>query len=99
MRRRGSTYIVNKGDIVTVYNEGHPRDLWRTGKIESLVSGADSVVRGVLVKVMLKKGHPKLLHRPLQHIYPLEVHCEPTAENSPGATQTAEPDGADDPPL
>ena len=35
--KHGSTYIVQRGDIVTVYDEGHPRGLWRLGKIENLV--------------------------------------------------------------
>lgn len=77
---KGSTYIVSEGDVVTVYDEGHPRGLWRLGRIESLVYGADGVVRGVFVRVMSKKGRPESLRRPLQHIYPLEVRCEPTAE-------------------
>ena len=35
-KKHGSTYIVQRGDIVTVYDEGHLRGLWRlaedTGK-------------------------------------------------------------------
>ena len=34
---RGSMYIIQVGDIVTVYDESHPRGLWRLGKVESLI--------------------------------------------------------------
>ena len=82
-----------------MYDKGHLRGLWQLGEIESLFYCADGVVWGVLLRVMLKGGHPKLLHRPIQHIYPLEVCCEPTAEESPSVTQRAEPVKADDPSL
>ena len=99
---KGSPYLVSKGDVVTVYDEGHPRGHWRLGRIESLVYGADGVVRGVFVRMMSRKGLPKSLRRPLQHIYPLEVRCEPTAEqpsNDIETTQDTEPGNTDDPSL
>lgn len=39
------------------------------------------------MRVMSKRGHPGTLRRPLQHIYSLEVHCEPTD----GDTASVEP--------
>lgn len=98
---KDATYIFNEGDIVTVYDEGHPRGLWWLGKVEGLVRGADGVVRGVRVRVMSKKGHLKTLRRPLQHIYPLEVRCEPTEGERAGveADQDEAPDGPDHPSL
>lgn len=45
----------------------------RLGKIEELLSGADGRVRGVRVKVLSKGGQVKMIRRPIQHIYPLEV--------------------------
>lgn len=79
---RGTKYVVNEGDVVTVYDDGHPRGLWRLGKIEHLVRGSDGVVRGVHVKVMSKKGCSKTIRRPLQHIFPLEVCGSLTTGNS-----------------
>jgi len=98
---KGTTYVVNEGDIDTVHDEGHPRGLWQLGKIEGLVCGADGVVRGVRVRVMSKKGHPKTLRRPLQHIYPLEVRCEPTEGERAGVEpdQDEAPDRHDHPSL
>ena len=92
---------VSEGDVVTVYDDGHHRGLWRLGKIESLVHGADGVVRRVYVRVMSKAGRPKLLRRPLQQIHPLEVRCEPMAEK-PSVVDTnedVEPGDAEDTPL
>ena len=57
--KHGSTYIVQRGDIVTVYDEGHPRGLWRLGKIEDLVCGTDGVVQGVCLRVTSKTEPPR----------------------------------------
>ena len=80
--KHGSTYIVQRGDIVTVYDEGHPRGLWRLGKIEDLVCGTDGVVRGVCLRVTSKTGTSKIIRRPLQHIFPLEVRSNHVDEDS-----------------
>ena len=41
-----------------------------------MTEGSDGRIRGVYVKVMSKKGHIKVLRRPIQHIYPLEVRSD-----------------------
>ena len=61
-----------------MYDEGHPRGLWRLGKIEDVIRSTDGGVRGVIVKVTSRKGHVKYLRRPIQHIYPLDI-----CDNSP----------------
>ena len=63
---KGLVYTLERGKIVTIYYEGHPRGMWRLWRIVS------------------KKGHVKILRRPVQHIYPLEVRS---------GTQTREPAG------
>ena len=70
------SYTLQRGEVVTVYDEEHPRGLWWLGKIEDLIEGSDRRVHGVYVKVMSKKGHAKVLRRPIQHIYPLEVRSD-----------------------
>ena len=89
---RGEAHTPKVGEVVTVYNEGHPRGLWRLGKIEKLVQGVDGNVRGVHVKVISKRGRPKVLRRPIQHIYPLEVcsEADPVSEPSPSLADTEE---------
>ncbi len=87
----GSKHVVKEGDVVTVYDESHPRGLWRLGKVERLVHGSDGVVRGVYVKVMSKKGHPKTLCRPLQHIYPGFTPTEASTTDTPSGEPNCSP--------
>ena len=100
---KGLVYTLERGEIVTIYDEGHPRGMWRLGRIEDLIEGADGKVRGVRVRVVSKKGHVKILRRPVQHIYPLEVRSgtqtrEPTdpkpliPDPNPGVEQEADPE-------
>ena len=42
------------GDIVVVFDEKLPRGLWKLGKVEGLIPGADNMVRGGLVLLVLK---------------------------------------------
>lgn len=88
---KGSKCDVRVGEVVTIYDESHPRGLWRLGKIEKLIRGSDGVIRGVRVRVASKKGCPKTLHRPLQHVYPLEVRDDlPTGDAEPVKDVTSE---------
>ena len=78
-----------------VYDEGHPRGMWRPGRIENLIEGADGKVRGVYVRVISKNSRVTVLRRPIQHIYPLEVRSEPltdgpTRHESSGSDPTAD---------
>ena len=73
---RGTKYDIKKGEVVTVYDEGHPRGLWRLGRIEDVIQSADGGIHGVIVKVTSRKGSAKLLRRPIQHIYLLEVRSK-----------------------
>ena len=53
------------GDIVIVHDDKNPRGLWKLGRIEKLLPGADSDVRGVFFKVQLN-GCSGILKRLLQ---------------------------------
>ena len=86
----GIAYTLERGEIVTVYDEGHPRGLWRLGRIDDVILSSDGKVRGVYVKVMSKNGHTKIFRRPIQHIYPLEVRSNstnPSSENQQNSTE------------
>lgn len=54
--------------------------MWRLGRIIDLLPSTDGAPRGVTVKVTSKTGQVKILRRPIDHIYPLEVH-EQTEED------------------
>ena len=84
----GMRYRLEKGEVVTVYDEGHPRGLWRLGKIEDVIQSTDGGVRGVVVKVTSRGGSVKYLRRPVQHIYPLEVRCSSSPPEDDGKTPT-----------
>ena len=75
-----SSSSLQTGEVMTVYDEGHPRGLWRLGRIEELIASADGKIRGVRVKVVSKEGQVKIIQRPIQHIYPLEVRSRSTGE-------------------
>ena len=81
---KGLTYTLNKGEVVTIYDEGHPWGIWRLGRTEDFIEGTDGKVRGVIIRVVSKKGRVQLLRRPIQHIYPLEIHSTSPFANPRG---------------
>ena len=48
MARKG---VIAVGGIVTIFDDKLPRGLWKLGKIEELILGADNQVRGARVRV------------------------------------------------
>ena len=81
---KGVAHTLEKGEVVTVYNEGHPKGMWWLGRIEDLLKGADGNVRRVYTHVrVMSKRHAKVLRRPIQHIYPLEVRSKPLDDEPP----------------
>ncbi|KAL5457182.1 hypothetical protein EMCRGX_G034427 [Ephydatia muelleri] len=59
------------GDVVLIYNPDRPRTIWRMGKVETLLEGADGAARGASLRVM-SGSKSAVLRRPIQHLYPLE---------------------------
>ena len=67
---------------ITVYDDKHPRGLWRLGRIESVKKSPDGLIRGACVRVQSKTGRSTVLRRPIQHLYPLEVHSREKTPNT-----------------
>ena len=69
---------VSVGDVIVVHEEFLPRGFWKLGLVKELFRGQDGVTRGALVRlhVASKNGRQSFLHRPIQHLYPLEIHQE-----------------------
>ena len=65
---------MNKGDIVIVHDDTLPRGHWKLGKIQEVYVGKDGLPRSALVKLATRDRQHTLLKRPLQLLYPLEVH-------------------------
>ena len=92
---RGTHYDLQPGEVVTVYDDSHPRGMWRLGRIETLIPASDGQVRGVSVRVMSKGGRAKVIRRPIQHIYPLEIRSrlsETSAVEAPSAAAVSNPE-------
>ena len=72
-----SSPAVQLGDVVVCVNEDNMKiNRWKLGKVEELIVGKGSVVRGAVVRVS-RSGKPSvLLRRPLQLLYPLEVQSQ-----------------------
>ena len=49
------------------------RPFWKLGVVEQIILGRDGQIRGAIVRVWAKDKGCKLLRRPIQHLYPLEV--------------------------
>lgn len=62
---------VKMNDIVLIYCEKLPRQLWKLGVIISLIVGPDDIIRGAKVKVA-KTGI--VITRPLNKLYPIEIN-------------------------
>ena len=74
--------MVQEGQIVTVYDDGQPRGLWRVGRIEDVIQGPDGEIQSARVRVQSKTGRATVLKRPIQHLYPLEIGCQENSANS-----------------
>ena len=66
--------IIEVGDIVR--NDGAKRAFCKLGTIVKLFTGADGHTRGAKVEVSTGKEDKTYLHRPLQHLVPLEVNSK-----------------------
>ena len=61
------------GDIVVVHDEDLARGFWKLARVESLVTGADGLVRGTTIRVNTEGRRSSVLRCPIQHLYPLEI--------------------------
>ena len=64
------------GDIVVIHNDDKRRGFWSTGRIEELLMGKDEKVRAAVVRVYTGQKRSRLLNRPVQKLYPIEINCE-----------------------
>ena len=62
---------------------------WKTGVVESLVTGNDKEVRGANVHMIVKYKR-KILNRPMQKLYALEIHVATEVNTKSTATSAPE---------
>ena len=102
---KGKPQPLKQGDIVLVHNEKHLRGFWKIAKIERLLEGADGQIRGAVIRVP-SKSSSKILRRPLNCLYPLEIECTTSVDPvdtvndvSPQKTNEEAQQSGDDEPL
>ena len=84
LRERDENKTAGKGrspkeeDDVVVHKDGVKRGLWKMRVVEGLICGREKEVRGAHVRV-ITRGRDVHITRPVQKLYPIEVHAEPNA--------------------
>ena len=68
-----------------VHNEKHPRALWKLGRVVNLIKGQDGKIRGAGIRVHSNTSS-RILKRPSQMLYPLEIDCEDVIAEDGGVT-------------
>lgn len=64
------------GDVVVIHSDEKKRGFWNLGKVEEKVKGQDEQVRGAVVRVYTGQRKSKLIGRPVQRLYPLELRVQ-----------------------
>lgn len=80
--RSKGTESIEVGDTVVIYDEKKPRGFWLLGRVEEVFPGRDKQVRSAAVRVYTGGARSKILRRPVQHLYPIELSSrkEPSSE-------------------
>ena len=73
MTHKEATREIAVGDIVIVFDDKLPRGLWKLGRIEGLIAGVDSMVRGARLRVHVGAGKTNVIQRPVSKLYSLEI--------------------------
>ena len=79
---KGITDPISIGDIVLVHEVDRPRGFWKLARVEGVITGSDGQVRGATVRIHSSGNRATLLRRPLQLLYPLEVHRSGDTDDS-----------------
>ena len=81
-------------DVVILHDQGtSQRAFWKLARITDLIKGRDGKVHGARVLVAGKKT---LIERPLQELFPLEVHASNAESTNPNSITEDEPCGVND---
>ena len=56
-----------------------PHGLWKLGIVQEVLKGQDGLTRAAVVKIASRDQQHTILKRPIQLLYPLEIHCKTTA--------------------
>ena len=67
----GKVNEIGIGDVMMIKGDERVRAKWKIGIVSKLITGKDNVVRGA----RLRAGRDHL-ERAVQHLYPMELHCD-----------------------
>ena len=82
---------ISVGEIVIIKDDHQPRGLWKLGIVQELMKGQNGQARAAVVKVASRDQQHTILKRPVQLLYPLEIHCESTGMTPPETSLDPEP--------
>ena len=68
--------MIAAGDVVIVHHEHLPRGQWKLGVVQEVLTGRDGVSRAAIVKVAANDQQQSTSRRPIQLLYPLEIHSD-----------------------
>ena len=82
--REAHRYVTHKdtdkeiavGDTVVVLDDKLRRGLWKLGRIEGMITGADNRVRGARVRVYVDTRKTSVIQGSVSKLYPLEIRSE-----------------------
>lgn len=80
---------ISVGDIVVIKDEQLPHGQWKLGVVQSLLTGQDGQTRAATVKLPSQGRQHSVLRRPVQSLYPLEIHGEAHV-NEPSSDSSSE---------
>ena len=70
-RTQGDRSVIATGDVVIVKDEHLPRGQWKLGVVQEVLTG---FTRAAVVSVAASDRQQSTLKRPIQLLYPLEIH-------------------------
>ena len=70
IQHKSKAVNINVGNVVMIKDESKKKGRWKIGIISELFQGKNDQIRGARVKI--QRGY---LGRPIQQLYPLELHC------------------------
>ena len=85
-KTQGDKCGIATGDVVIVKDEHLPRGQWKLAVVQEVLTGRDGLIRAAVVKVAGSDRQQSTLRRPIQLLYPLEIHSNISTVTSSGDT-------------
>ena len=81
---------LSEGDVVLIHSDSKLRGFWKLVRIQKLIKGHDSQMRGAVVRVPANDGKTTLMKCPLKSLHPLEcTNTDSIAEEPRKVSETS----------